>query len=359
MTSRERFLATVKGGAVDRFFRYEHGPWPTTRCRWIDEGYPAKVDFREHFHMDPLVRLAINSGFTHTAYQPRFERRVLQRGDGHEVIADADGVTKKVLVTQGDTSMPQFMRFPVETRDDWTAVRERLNPDDADARIGDVDHLKRTCADPDVPVMLPICGAYGQARNLFGEENLAYLIYDDPALLEEVLDNWLALYTQLFARLTEHVRVDAVMFWEDMCFKNGPLMGPEHVRRFMLPRYRKLIDHARACGIPGIIVDTDGDCRKLIPLFLEAGVDGLMPFEVQAGMDVTELAEAYPQMFIMGGLDKRALAVDREAIEAEVDRVVPAFLQRGRFMPCLDHTVPPNVSLAHFEHYLECLRSYE
>jgi uroporphyrinogen decarboxylase len=35
-----------------------------------------------------------------------------------------------------------------------------------------------------------------------------------------------------------------------------------------------------------VLLDTDGDCTKLIPGFLEGGVTGLYPFEVQAGMDV-------------------------------------------------------------------------
>ena len=144
-----------------------------------------------------------------------------------------------------------------------------------------------------------------------------------------------------------------------MCFKNGPLISPEHFKAFMTPRYRKLMELARSRGIEAIIVDTDGDCLKLIPLFLEVGVDCLMPFEVQAGMDVVAIGKQYPELGIMGGIDKRALSEGKESIKREVDRVLPFFCTRGRFVPPLDHTVPPNVPLESFRWYLECVRQYE
>ena len=84
-----------------------------------------------------------------------------------------------------------------------------------------------------------------------------------------------------------------------------------------------------------------------------------MPFEVQAGMDVVRVQRNFPALTIMGGLDKRALAKDRNSVKAEVDRVLPHFAGRSRFFPTLDHTAPPDVSFGNFKYYLECVRSYE
>lgn len=360
MTSRERFLASLLGGGVDRFFRYEHGPWPSTRERWLAEGYPAAADFARHFGMDPLVRIMINSGYTDSPYQPRLLERRLEETAEFLVYSDSDGITKKVFKSHGDLSMPQFLRFPVAGRDDWQRLLPHLNPADAPARIGDTAALARRCADPAVPTLLPVCGAYGHPRNLFGEEGLAYVVYDDPGLLHEILDNWLALYTALLRTLTRSVRVDSILIWEDMCFRNGPLLSPRHVREFMLPPYRRLIAEARACGVRAVIVDSDGDVRALLPLFLEAGVNALLPFEVQAGMDVVALrAEFGPDFGIVGGLDKRALARGPREIEAEVARVLGRVSRAERFIPTLDHTVPVDVPLASFEYYLACVRRHE
>jgi uroporphyrinogen-III decarboxylase len=359
MTSRDRYLNSLRGGPVDRFFRYELGPWGTTMERWVAEGYPAGKALDDEFKMDPIARIHINSGYTNSPFHPGFERQVVEDTSAYLLYVDGDGILKKELREHADTSMPQFIRFPVTGRDDWALLRKRLNPADAAARIGDPARVRAQCARPDTPTFLPICGAYGLARNLLGEEGLAYLIYDDPAMFEDILDVWAELYVQLLRGLTKLVRVDSLLFWEDMCFKTGPLLGPEHVKKWMMPRYRKVIEAALGSGVGAIMVDTDGDCSKLIPLFLDAGVQALMPFEVQAGMDVVAIAKQYPQLGIMGGIDKRALAKDRDSIKKEVKRVVPFFLERGRFIPTLDHTVPPDVPLENFRYYLDCVRQYE
>ena len=359
MASRERFLTSICGGVPDRFFRYEHGPWPTTRERWLREGLSPETPFAEAFAMDPLCRFGINSGYCDSPYEPKFEETTLEETESCRVYRDSDGIVKRVLRQDTDTSMPQFLSFPVAGRDGWRRIVHRLDPADAPARIGDPDRLRRQCADPDVATLLPLCGAFGHPRNLLGDEGLAYLIFDDPRLLEEILENWRELYCELLRQLTAVVRVDAILIWEDMCFRGGPLLSPDHFRRFMLQPYHAVIETARGCGVQAVIVDTDGDCRKMIPVFLDAGVDCLMPFEVQAGMDVVAIRNAYPGLAIMGGIDKRALAADRATVEAEVDRVLPHFVGAGGYLPTLDHTVPPDVPLEHFTYYLECVRRYE
>ncbi len=234
----------------------------------------------------------------------------------------------------------------------------RLDPADTPQRIGDVSSLTGMCRDATVPTMLPLCGAFGHPRNLLGDEGLSYALYDSPDLIEEILANWLELYTRLILELSAKIRIDSILIWEDMCYKTGPLIDPGQFRRFMLPSYKRLIAHARACGVTCVIVDSDGNVMKMIPLFIEAGVDCLMPFEVQAGMDVVEIRRQFGDSFcIMGGIDKRALAYGKREIEEEVDRVVPSFIDR--FIPTLDHTVPTNVSMANYKMYLEHLRSFE
>ena len=362
MTPRERFLNSLLCRPVDRFFRYEHGPWPSTFERWRREGFPADQSFAAVFAMDPLARIMIASGYTDSPYWPKFEERVIEETPEQRTYMDGDGIVKRVFRQHADTSMPQFLTFPVTDRADWAALRRRLDPADAAARCGAPESLRALAADPGVPTMLPICGAFGHPRNLFGDEGLAYVQFDDPALLDAILENWCDLYRALLTELTRIIRVDVLLVWEDMCYKNGPLISPAHFRRFMQPPYRRLIEHARACGVQAILVDTDGDCLSLIPDIIEAGADAFMPFEVQAGMDVVAIRRQFgPAFGIMGGLDKRALADGhtRADIGREVDRVLPFFIERGGFIPTLDHTVPTDVPLDHFRWYLDCVRKYE
>lgn len=52
-----------------------------------------------------------------------------------------------------------------------------------------------------------------------------------------------------------------------------------------------------------IFVDTDGDFNRLIPQFIAAGVDGFLPMDVNAGMDIVKVRELYPRLGIGSATD--------------------------------------------------------
>ena len=108
-------------------------------------------------------------------------------------------------------------------------------------------------------------------------------------------------------------------------------------------------------GWPVISVDTDGQPDLIVPPMLEAGVNFLFPMEVAAGADVRVFQRKYPGLAMMGGIDKRALALGPAAIDAELERIRPA-LVAGRYIPDLDHHVPNDVSWPNFCHYASRLR---
>jgi uroporphyrinogen decarboxylase len=102
-------------------------------------------------------------------------------------------------------------------------------------------------------------------------------------------------------------------------------------------------------------VDTDGKPDHIVAPMMETGVNYLWPMEVAAGCDVNDYRRRWPELALMGGIDKRALAVGPETIDAELDRVWPAVLT-GRYIPDLDHLVPDDVSWENYLHYVRQLR---
>jgi len=107
-----------------------------------------------------------------------------------------------------------------------------------------------------------------------------------------------------------------------------------------------------------VIVDSDGDCRPIFDLFLEAGMNAFLPCEIAAGMEPLELRERFGNDFlIIGGIDKRALAKDFAAIEDEVMRKVPRLVEIGRFIPTVDHSCPPDIPFENYRYYVELLRN--
>jgi len=351
MTHRERFLATMRYQTVDRVPYRDAGAWPETIERWKTEGYdPDKTPFTS----DPT------DGFGGWFFPtPRFERVVTEEDERSVTYINPEGILIRERKDYPASSMPQFLRFPVETREDFrTFWAERMQPDLA-KRIGpDWREQLTSRRDRDVPFVIIADrwgGFFGPLRNLVGVEDLCTMFYTDPAFVEEMMDAAADLIIQIMGQVLDCTSVDFFGFWEDMGHKTGPLIGPDLVRTFMLPRYRRVTDFLRARGVEFISLDSDGDISSLIPIWLESGINIVYPFEVQCGMDVVKARREFGRdLRICNGIDKRAIARGREAIDAELERVAP-LVKDGGYIPGPDHSLPPDVSFANYCYFMEAL----
>jgi uroporphyrinogen decarboxylase len=142
-----------------------------------------------------------------------------------------------------------------------------------------------------------------------------------------------------------------------MCYSKGPLLSPRLFKEFMVPRYKKVTDLLRSRGVTINIVDCDGRITDLVPLWLEAGINCMLPVEARH-TDIYELREKFgKQVLLMGGVDKFALMKGPEAIDAELKRLTP-LLEEGGYIPMVDHRVPPEVSLENYRYYLRKKRKW-
>lgn len=354
MTDRERFLACLRGDPVDRppYWLF-WGPWRTTRARWVREGLPADCDVRSMLGSDkPPVSVPVNCGPC-----PRMERQVLEEDEDFVVFTDSWGIRRRDY--KHGESMSEFLQFPVATRRGWEVYKEeRLDPDHPERLAGNWRELAAEWEELGYPIQLgyyPDVGVFGGLRWLLGDEECLISFYTQPDLVREIMDHLTSLYLAVFARVVEEVRVDVIHIWEDMCGRQGPLISPRHWSEFLGPNYRRIRDFARRHDIAVISVDTDGDPNPIIPNMMTAGVNYLFPFEVAAGCDVNEIRARHPELGMMGGIDKRALAVGTGAIDRELARIAPA-VEKGRYIPELDHLVPDDVSWENYRYYAEALR---
>jgi uroporphyrinogen decarboxylase len=145
---------------------------------------------------------------------------------------------------------------------------------------------------------------------------------------------------------------DCVLIWEDMASKTGSLISPDMVREFMLPYYVRIIDFLKQHDIRNIHVDSDGYIENLIPLWNEVGVTGIFPFEIQAGNNLLKIRDCFPNLQMLGGIDKRILTVDKKEthIDKELEKV-KIILKTGGYVPHMDHHIPDDASWKNFKYY--------
>jgi hypothetical protein len=346
----------VLGQPVDRVpYWLFWSPWGRAWQRWEKEGKPAEVtDFRTFMKPD-CVPLVIPVDFGPC---PAVGPELISEDADYMVYRDRWGIVRRDY--KHGESMSAFLEFPVSSRDDWEKYKaERLDPSNPQRLAADWLGAGQAWNEQGLPVQLgafPDFSIYGALRWLLGDEECLVAFYEDPELVHDIMEHLTDLFVTVGREVVKAVRVDVMHVWEDMCGRQGPLISPKHWREFMGPCYRRLKELCEEGGIEVMSVDTDGNPDDIVPPMMEAGVNYLYPNEVAAGVDVNEYRERYPDLALMGGIDKRELAKDPEAIDAELDRVWPAVL-KGRYIPDLDHLVPDDVSWGNYVHYAEGLRA--
>lgn len=361
MNARERFCAVFAFKKTDRPFYWETpGAWGATIQRWKQEGFskPAGTSFPCFFNMDTIKWLPFKGGWVGNPYCPMFEPEFLSDDGTNITVIDKYGITKKERKKNPETSMPQFLEFPVKTRRDFIEkIVPRLNYMNNSRFPENWRTLLKEYVQRDYPLGMYIIGPFGYLRNLMGDERLMYTLFDEPELIHEMMHMWQVFYVGFIQEVCSGIIPDFVMIWEDICYSNGPLISPSSFNEFMAPYLKNIVSLLKSNGVKGIIVDTDGDCTKMLPVYLECGANAFYPFEVQAGMDIVALRKQYGNAFvIIGGLDKKTLAVGTEAIKNEVDLKVPYMLSQNGYIPMLDHTVPPDVPYENFKYFIEYIR---
>lgn len=348
MSPRERLLAWATGRPVDRLpFVIHWGPWAETARRWRQEGMADDGQWHSLFGFDPYTEgVGVTCGIC-----PAFEHEVLADEGETVVVRDADGVVKRDR--KDGASIPMYLEYPVRDRKTWEAHRWRFDPTSAERFPADWPQRARRLRDGDVAVSVGVYpyGFFGGPRTMMGAEKCLLACALEPELIEDINQTLADLWYTLWSRVFEETRVDVVWFWEDMAGKQGSLISPAMFRRFMTPHYRRLTDLARRHGVRLITVDSDGNMHGLTPLFIEAGVPNIHPYEVQAGNDIPALLRQHPDLYAMGGMDKRAMAADRRAMDAEIERV-RAMLPLGRYLPFPDHLIPPDVSWENYQYFV-------
>jgi len=335
------------------------GFWDETLARWHGEGLPAEVHDRATAFVfnafDPQAPIIFEPS-EHPGFYPLFEEEVV-REEGDTIIKRDRYGSMVQVPKDGHSTPPHVIEAPVSDEASWQRIRSRLDPA-SKGRMEEQEFGFQLAEESGWPMWVYICGLFGTHRHLFGFEPLMYAYYEKPALLHEISRHWVYMWKSILGAISERHPPDLVYIWEDMCGKSGPIIGPRTFDEFMTPYYRELTGFLKnELGVTVIGVDTDGDCTPLIEKFVHGGVNLLLPFEVQAGMDVLEVRKKWPRQFVIwGGMDKRELAKDKKAIENEVMRVVPPMLTAGGYIPGIDHLVPPDVSYENWLFYRDLVR---
>ncbi len=336
--------------------------------RWKQEGHiSADTDLKRLFQYDEPASMSLGDlGWCEAAFSPVFEEKLIEDRGEHEVIQDYAG--RHVLYFKGRRNgfMPEYLDHPVKDMKTWEEIcKWRLNPKDEmrmqgmESKMADAVKAAATGK----VIIQNVIGGYMYLRSLIGPVELLYKFYDEPELIHACMQAWLDLADTVTAVHQEYVTLDEFFIGEDICYNHGPLISPDMIKEFIFPYYQQLLTNIKSRQIDKsrhlyFQLDTDGFSDPVIPLYRSLGMDYLSPFEVASNCDVVRTGREYPDLLISGGFDKRIMAEGKDAIDREIERIMPAMRKRGGYIPTCDHGVPEEVSFENYVHFRKRMLEY-
>ena len=105
-------------------------------------------------------------------------------------------------------------------------------------------------------------------------------------------------------------------------------------------------------------MDCDGCIDRLIPTWLENGVNTMFPIEVGTWKaSIAPWRERYGrELRGVGGMDKTVFSRDYKAVDAEIERLRP-LIELGGYLPCPDHRIAPDAKFENVQYYCDRMQN--
>jgi len=372
MNNRQRQNAVLNYENYDRMPVVHFGFWDELLKKWVQEGHLKSdeiinasdgsanekiIEKKLGFDFNYYVTYQDLSGFS--SLFPAFERkRIRDLGNGSYECLNEDGMI--VLQKEGTRSIPAEIDHLLKDRTSWEEhYLPRLQYSESRFDDSVLQKLAFESQNRSEPLGIYCKSLFGQIRNWLGVEGISYLYADDEDLYDEIINTVGDLAYKTTKRALESgIVFDFAHFWEDICFRNGPLVIPSVFSEKVGPHYRRICDLLNSYGINIISLDCDGLIDFLIPIWFENGVNTMFPVEVGTwNGNIAPWREKYgKELRGVGGMIKHVLSMDKAAVDAEIERLKP-LVALGGFIPCPDHRLPPDTKWELVQYYCDRMRT--
>lgn len=327
------------------------GPLIGLEEEWIEQGATEDEINMTAFDWDyvPYVNCGANCDIFDGP-----EERVIEETKEHIITIDALG--RKMKLMKGAATIPLPMDYPVKNMDDWLKLKHLYQFREERIDYNQVAKAKKQ-QQQGVMVRAEVPGGFDLPRQLMGEEELCYAYYEQPELIEDILNTAADTAIKCCERLSKHLIVDHLHIHEDMAGKSGSLIGPVHIEEFLQPYYLKIWDAYKNNGCTIFVQDSDGNMNSVIDAFLNCGLNQMYPMEPAAGMDIVKVHAKYgTRLSLKGGIDKFILRDSKLAVLRELEYKMQPSMLKGGIVFGLDHRIPNGSSLELYRYYVKTAR---
>ncbi len=362
----ERMRKTLKHQEADRvpvsdFF------WGSFLARWRQElGLPADASPYDYYDLDWQVTIP--------NMDPHIKAFEMLKETDEDVVVKTgfEAIMRKKFADP----MPEWLEFGVTSieqteafqfDDPWDERRYFSAGDNQLAGVGDAFTRNSPAWIETVKSLHPNFAVFGSVCE--ANEYMTRIVGPENNLL------WVALYPDEYARFIERTMefaigivqaqikaaggsLDGMVIWGDIAYKKDVFFAPDWWRAHYKPYLAEMVRICHDAGLP-VIYHGCGNVKRLIPDFIETGIDAYNPLEAKAGLDVVDLRRQYGHKF---GFCGNMSVIDWADLSPE--ELKPIVLRKlnaakgGGLIFQSDHSVPTNVSGANYDYVVKLVREY-
>jgi uroporphyrinogen decarboxylase len=186
---------------------------------------------------------------------------------------------------------------------------------------------------------------YERAWTLRGIDSFLLDMVEHPQFADELLDRICDFNLGLIDQACRF-SFDMVRFGDDWGSQRGLIMGPKLWRRFVKPRFARMVQRAASYG-KTTFLHSDGDVAEIIPDLIEVGLTCLNPVQPDV-MDIYRLKKEYGRdIAFHGGVSVQHLLPDStpDELRRELRRLIREVGSGGGFVIAPTHSLGGDIPL--------------
>ncbi len=258
-----------------------------------------------------------------------------------------------LLLESDDTaSLPRDKRNWVDEKagmiTNWEEFERYPWPRTADADLYPMEYVARHLPEG-MAIVASIGGVLEPVMWLMGYETFALAIYDQPELVQAMFDKIADILVPLARTLVQMDRLVALWMGDDMGFKTGTMIAPDHLRQFVFPIQKQHARIAHDQGIPFLLHSCGNLEAVMDDLIDDVGIDARHSFE-----DVFEPVESFAARYgdriaVIGGVDVDLLVRGtEEQVRARTREILAASAPGGGYVLGSGNSIANYVPLESF-----------
>lgn len=331
LSPKERWLAVLKKDKSDRIPMDYWATQETTAQLRKHLGCESEFEIYKKLHIDKVIKV-----------EPEYAGPALAPG------TDEFGCRHKNM-SYGTGIYDECVSHPLTNYDSVDKIRKNYTWPDPD--WWEYGSVKKQIKGKEE---YPIEGGYYEPfltyKDLRGSERAFMDLVENPEIVHFCLDRLFELSLTKIKRIYEQIPGKIILTYvaEDMGAQEDLMISPSHIKEFLLPRMKKIIDFVHQQGA-FVFHHNDGSIQRIIPDLIDIGIDILNPIQWRCeNMERRQLkADFGDHLVFHGAMDNQQTLPfgNRKDVKKEVLENLNTLGRGGGYILAPCHNIQPNTPI--------------